>query len=95
MFTADYADNTDYEKVGRPAGRRGPGAPNPAPNCRASMSDASQEHIGEIGVIDCRFPNFPRNTRPNCAQYITERPELISHGEKPKKAKTRNKRKSI
>jgi hypothetical protein len=32
--------------------------------------------------------HFPRNRRPNLAQYISERPEMISHDEKPKKAKT-------
>jgi hypothetical protein len=32
--------------------------------------------------------NFMRNSRRNFAQYISERPELTSHGEKPKKAKT-------
>jgi len=37
--------------------------------------------------------HFPRNSRPNLAQYISERPAMISHDEKPKKAKT-TKRKS-
>jgi hypothetical protein len=32
--------------------------------------------------------NFPRNTRPNFAQYISERPEMTFHGGKPKKVKT-------
>ncbi|PYK77734.1 MAG: hypothetical protein DME40_00695 [Verrucomicrobia bacterium] len=32
--------------------------------------------------------HFPRNSRPNLAQYISERPAMISHDEKPKKAKT-------
>jgi hypothetical protein len=40
-----------------------------------------------------RGPVFSRNTRPNLAQYISERPELTSHDETPKKAKTTNKRK--
>jgi len=31
--------------------------------------------------------NFPRNSRPNFAQYKSERPELTSHDEKSKKAK--------
>jgi len=56
------------------------------------VSDASQELIRDIRVIR-GFPNFPRNTRPNLAQYISEQPEVTSHGEKPKKAKT-TKRKS-
>jgi hypothetical protein len=30
----------------------------------------------------------PRNSRPNLAQYISERPELTFHDEKSKKAKT-------
>src|SRR5690348_4207593 len=33
-------------------------------------------------------PNFPRNKMPSFAQYTYERPEVISHGEKAKKAKT-------
>jgi hypothetical protein len=35
-----------------------------------------------------KISNFPRNSRPNLAQYISERPELTSYGKKPKKAKT-------
>jgi len=31
---------------------------------------------------------FLRNSRPNFAQYISERPEMTSHDEKPKKVKT-------
>jgi hypothetical protein len=39
--------------------------------------------------------NFPRNLAPASLQYISERPEMSSHGEKSKKAKTTtNKRKS-
>jgi Chaperone of endosialidase len=39
--------------------------------------------------------HFPRNSQPNFAQYISEQPEMSSHGEKSKKAKTTtNKRKS-
>jgi hypothetical protein len=37
--------------------------------------------------------NFLCNSQPNLAQYISERPEMISHGEKSKKAKTTNKMK--
>jgi len=33
--------------------------------------------------------HFPRNSRPNLAQYISERPELTFHGEKSKTAKTK------
>ena len=35
------------------------------------------------------FPNFPRNAVPNLTEYISERPEMIPHDEKSKKAKTR------
>jgi len=31
---------------------------------------------------------FPRNLTPDFLQYISERPELTSHGGKSKKAKT-------
>ena len=44
-------------------------------------------------VVPKRFPKFPRNRQPHFAQYIGERPELTSHGEKSKKAKNNNKRK--
>lgn len=52
------------------------------------MSDANQEPIRDIRVIR-GFPNFSRNSQPIFAQYISERPELTSYGEKSKKAKTR------
>jgi hypothetical protein len=39
-----------------------------------------------------KLSSFPRNTWLNFAQYTSERPEMISHGEKSKKAKN-NKRK--
>jgi hypothetical protein len=32
--------------------------------------------------------HFLRNARPNPAEYLGERPEMTSHGGKPKKAKT-------
>ena len=32
--------------------------------------------------------NFPRNARPNFTEYLSERPEMIPHDEKLKKAKT-------
>jgi len=35
-----------------------------------------------------RRSHFPRNRQLHFAQYTSERPELISHGEKSKKAKT-------
>ena len=35
-----------------------------------------------------RFPNSPRNTGSNFAQYISERPEMTSHDEEPKEART-------
>jgi hypothetical protein len=35
--------------------------------------------------------NFLRNSQPNLAQYISERPEMISHGEKSKKPKQQTK----
>src|SRR5438552_17467187 len=54
------------------------------------MSDASQKLIRDIRG----FPNFPHNTRPNLAQYISERPKVTSHHEKPKKAKTDKKKSS-
>jgi hypothetical protein len=37
--------------------------------------------------------HFPRNSKPNLAQYISERPEVTSHDEGSEKAKTTNKRK--
>src|SRR5947207_14067189 len=33
--------------------------------------------------------NFPRNARPDFTEYLSERPEMSSHGEKPRKAKQR------
>src|SRR5438552_11663617 len=33
--------------------------------------------------------NFPRNETPNSTEYTSERPEMTSHGGKPRKAKTR------
>jgi len=50
------------------------------------VSDAARTIRDIHKIRGC--PNFPRNTRPNLAQYISEQPELTSHGEKPKKAKT-------
>jgi hypothetical protein len=35
-----------------------------------------------------RFPNSPRNLFPDFLQYISEAPEMTSHGEEPKKART-------
>jgi hypothetical protein len=35
-----------------------------------------------------KFPDFLRNSQPIFAQYMSERPELTSHGERSKKAKT-------
>jgi hypothetical protein len=35
--------------------------------------------------------HFPRNSRPNLAQYISERPEMTFHGEKSEKAKQQTK----
>jgi len=32
--------------------------------------------------------NFPRNARPNFTEYLSERPEMSSHAEKSRKAKT-------
>jgi len=32
--------------------------------------------------------NFPRNAPPNFTEYLSERPEMIPHDEKLKKAKT-------
>jgi len=37
--------------------------------------------------------HFPRNSKPNLAQYLGERLEMSSRGENSKKAKTTNKRK--
>jgi len=34
------------------------------------------------------FPNFPRHLFPDFLQYISEPPEMTSHDEEPKKAKT-------
>jgi hypothetical protein len=46
-----------------------------------------------LGFLLFKNLHFPRNSQPNFAQYISERPELTSHDETPKKAKTTNKRK--
>src|SRR5205807_10262834 len=54
---------------------------------------AERTCIRAIRVIRGSLPHFLRNSRPNLAQYISERLEITSHGEKPKKAKT-TKRKS-
>src|SRR5436190_11900904 len=45
-----------------------------------------------LGFLFKKNSNFPRNSRPNLAQYISERPELSSHGEKSKKAKQQQKK---
>jgi len=60
---------------------------SPANPTIAAGTAASTVPIGDIRMIR-GFPNFPRNTRPIVAQYTGERPELISHDENPKKAKT-------
>jgi len=60
---------------------------------RAGEFLAERTFIRAIRVIRGCLPNFLRNSRPNLAQYISERLEMTSHGEKPKKAKT-TKRKS-
>jgi hypothetical protein len=60
---------------------------SPANPTIAAATAASTVPIRDIRLIR-GFPNFPRNSRPNSAQYTGERPELISHGEKSKKAKT-------
>jgi hypothetical protein len=36
----------------------------------------------------CGFPDFPRNAAPNSAEYHSERPEMTSHDEKSRTAKT-------
>jgi hypothetical protein len=41
-----------------------------------------------------KAPNFLRNTGSILAQYISERPEIASSDEKPKKAKEQTKGKS-
>jgi len=46
----------------------------------ASVSDAGKELIRVIRG----FPNFPRNSQPNLAQYISERPEVTFHDRKPR-----------
>jgi len=43
---------------------------------------------GIRGVFQ-KFPNFPRKGCKNFTQYIGERPEMSSHGEKSRKAKTK------
>jgi hypothetical protein len=37
--------------------------------------------------------HFPRNSKPNLAQYISERPKVTSHGGEAKEGQTTNKRK--
>jgi len=39
-------------------------------------------------VVPKLFCAFPRNEPANPAEYLNERPEMTSHGGKPKKAKT-------
>jgi hypothetical protein len=46
------------------------------------------------GYVVVRGSTFARKGWPEFLQYIDERPELISRGEKPKKAKATNKRKN-
>jgi hypothetical protein len=60
---------------------------SPANPTIAAGTAASTVPIRDIPEIR-GHSNFPRNSQPNFAQYISERPELTSHGEKPKKAKT-------
>jgi hypothetical protein len=55
------------------------------------VSDASQELIRDIRLIH-GFPNFSRNTRPNRAQYIDERPEAPLKAFGSKKAKQQTKK---
>jgi len=45
---------------------------------------------GIRGVFQ-KFPNFPRKRSQNFTQYSCERPEMTTHDERPKKAKTRKK----
>jgi hypothetical protein len=44
--------------------------------------------VREIRLIHGRLPDFRRNEPANSAEYLTERPEMTSHGGKPWKAKT-------
>jgi hypothetical protein len=53
----------------------------------ASVSEAGKELIRVIRGL----PNFPRNSQPNLAQYISERPEPTRTVPSSKKAKTINK----
>ena len=85
-FTKGCKDNADGKQVGRPA------VPDPArpighPIVVRLCQTAVKKSIRVIRVI-CSFPNFPRNARPNLTEYLSERPEMTSHGRKPRKAKT-------
>jgi hypothetical protein len=59
----------------------------------ATSDEVSFGCIRDIRVIRglCKFPNFPRKGSKNFTQYPSERPEMTTHDERPKKAKTRKK----
>jgi len=52
------------------------------------ITAAPKSPVREIGVIRGCLPNFLCNRRSNFAQYISERPEMTSHDEEPKEART-------
>jgi len=45
------------------------------------------EALAKAAILQL-FPNFPRHLSPDFLQYIDEAPEMTSHDEEPKKAKT-------
>jgi hypothetical protein len=65
---------------------------SPANPTIAAGTAASTVPIRDIPEIR-GHSNFPRNSQPNFAQYISEQLEMNSRGENSKKAKTTNKRK--
>src|SRR5438552_17196072 len=81
------------------------GSTNPIRNISAEtcnlISDMSPEATSDEVSFGCirdirgirgvfqKFPNFPRKGSKNFTQYSCERPEMSSHGEKSRKAKTK------
>jgi hypothetical protein len=55
--------------------------------CRLHFSKNLSSAAG-TAASTARGLHFPRNAPPNLTEYISERPEMIPHDEKSKKAKT-------
>ncbi len=58
-------------------------------------TNAFASPVREIGAIRGCFPNFPRNSRPNFAQYIGEAPEMTSSITRNQRKLKQQKRNSI